>query len=217
MAELKFTIGSLIIDKTTDQGHEVNFMPQVERVTNDSGRTEGHRWTVQLEGNIIDAATGLPATVTAGFVDLTDMITDTGAVDFQTELDGSIVDGLSFTVSECFWGPYVTHARIVSDEGNLDSHARYSITVQAFVKQGNGFDIQTELTIDKNTKGDVVFKSWRVDAKDKDVTAAIQVCLSFKPSGKDITEKIIRRKEASECTAIWVWNARRDGVFKKWV
>lgn len=217
MAEWKFELGGssgLIIDKTTDQGHEVNWMPVIERVTNAKGETEGHRWTFEFEGNVIDAASGLPATVATGFLNLTKEITEQGSRSFEAFLDGSSF--LSVDPTECFWGPFVESVRPVNDEGNADGHWRYAMTIKAFVKQGNGYDIDTSLQIDKNPQGKVVQKIWRVHAKAKTVEAAVDVVNGFRPGGVEVYESIIRRAKRAEADGIWTWKSTRPGKILLW-
>jgi len=73
------------------------------------------------------------------------------------------------------------------------------------------YDIDTEIVARKNVKGDVTFKSWRVDAKAASVQAAVGVCLAFKPGGNQITEEGKRYSKRKQAIFTWVWEPRRSG------
>lgn len=169
---------------------------------NEQGKVEYIEWHIEVDGDIVrstasDVADSLLATM--------DQLKQYTPRNVYLSLDG--VTKYTWTSSTCVGSPRIIAFKTQEEDGNADSHWRYSFTI--YVKEGgnigNGVtDIQTSLLIVTEGK-QVIKKVWRAFARGTSVAKAMALVLTFKPSDQTTHEEIERFFQDNSVKASWTW------------
>lgn len=176
---------------------------------NEKGQVEYIEFHVEVDGDIVASPSSAVAIALLQTMDQLKQYTPRNVYLIQ---DG--VTRYTWTPATCIGSPRIIAFKTKDEDGNADSHWRYSFTI--YVKQlgnlGNGVvDLQTSLLVVKE-QNQVVKKVWRAFARGTSVANALNLVLSFKPQDQTLHEEIERFFQDNSVRASWTWDLYKNYV-----
>lgn len=178
------------------------------------GTVGEQRHRVEIEGDI----TG--STVGADMVTLSEELTDQLVAERLRIKEGSTTRW-DLTPAGSLIGPWVVEWATVAAPGNAGSRWRYRLVIECVEAGtqdgGTVYNLETSITTETNTAGEVVRKIWRASARAKTWQAALDSVDSFSPGEEKVSITEIIEKSAARATKTWTWEARKTSAGVLWV
>lgn len=194
-------------DAVTLSGPMLEFEVRAEQQYNAAGYVESVEWVIDVESDVVGA---VASDVYDGVVDLSEEVVEKfNGRRVQIQLDG--VTKFDLDPDDGWLGPLVQDFQTIREEGAGESHWRCSFTIIFRAKADNqppdGYNLQSSITVEKDTEGAPVRKTWMVSVQSKTTERALAIVESLRPPAERVQERIERHFQEARAAGVWIWDA----------